>query len=187
MKDPDDKRLMNEVLPDPTRVAGRGTPRERIADHMKRLLAAAGLALAPAIALADTTVPDGKGNAKPPEQKKPDGDKKPDAPQSDPPGYVVVDPVPEPYIEKKGEPGFVRLSSKPSCAILIDGKDSGLKTPQRKLKLTPGVHTITLKPPAGYDEENLSLDVRSGHTEVIVKDLRESKPKAPPKPADPPK
>ncbi|HZS36946.1 MAG TPA: hypothetical protein VFF06_08970 [Polyangia bacterium] len=187
MKKPDDKGLLNEVLPDPTRGAGeRGTPRERTASHLNRLLAAAGLALAPGLARADNTVPGGGG--KPPGEakpgKKPDDAKKPEEPKPEPPGYGVVDPIPEPYIEKKAEPGFLRLSSKPSCAISIDGKATGLMTPQQKIKLSPGLHTITLNVPSSTQQENFTIEIRSNQTSVIVKDLAPP-PKPAPKPPKP--
>ena len=36
------------------------------------------------------------------------------------------------------------ISSKPPCEILIDGKRTGLMTPQRAIRLAPGSHRIEL-------------------------------------------
>jgi hypothetical protein len=68
MNDP--KKLMNEVLPDPTRRAGQGTTRQRTVDRMTRLLA---------IAAASATI-----------QSKCGGE------SGVGPGYGVVDPMPAP-------------------------------------------------------------------------------------------
>ena len=81
----------------------RGSPRERTTTHLKRIVAAAA-ALHLSTAAADNTVPgdkgkDGKGNetqAKPP---------------AEPPGYLVVDPVPPPHIDKNEGDAFLRAGA----------------------------------------------------------------------------
>jgi PEGA domain len=176
-KKPDDKGLMNEVLPDPTRGAGeRGTPRERTAGHLKRLLAA-GLALAPGLVHADTTTPGGKkpgdaGAAKPDDAKG-----KPPQPPQQPqqPSYDVVDPIPPPYIEKKAPPGFLNLRSLPDAEIFVDGKNTGLKTPQKKIKLNPGTHAITLKVPEQALEESFTVEIKTKETATITRKLEPPK------------
>src|SRR6185312_9352977 len=40
--------------------------------------------------------------------------------------------------------GMLRISSKPPCAIAIDGKPSGKTTPQAALALPVGSHQVTL-------------------------------------------
>src|SRR5579859_5118546 len=109
MKD-DDKKLLNEVLPDPKQAKddlARGSPRDRTSQHLKRILAAGVAALGMGgLARADTSTPpggknptDGKQGDKPPVPKPPVPD----------PGYRVVDPVPMPYIERK-ETGQLALT-----------------------------------------------------------------------------
>ena len=39
----------------------------------------------------------------------------------------------------------MKINAKPPCEILIDGSDSGAHTPQLKLAIPAGPHTITLK------------------------------------------
>src|SRR5262249_43546738 len=154
------------------------SPRERTVEHLRKVMAAAaGLALGSSAALADVTPPPGKdGQAKqgdPSKQgdgKAKDGDagktgkqsQKPKQPPQTPPSYGVVDPMPEPYIDKKGKPGFLRVSSTPGGArIVIDGTDGGMKTPQSKISLSPGVHAVTLSL-EGKVTRNFTVEIRSG-------------------------
>src|SRR5438067_6269926 len=103
------KKLLNEVLPDPKqaeRDLGAGSPRDRTAAHLKRIVAAAA-ALHLGAAVADNSVPGDKGkdgkNQKPPEAQKP-----PEKPPEQP-GYLVVDPVPPPYINRNEGEGWLRI------------------------------------------------------------------------------
>jgi hypothetical protein len=43
-----------------------------------------------------------------------------------------------------GGTGMLMVSSKPPCEIIVDGKPTGLSTPQRAMPLSPGAHKITL-------------------------------------------
>jgi hypothetical protein len=40
--------------------------------------------------------------------------------------------------------GFLGVNSRPAAKIVIDGKDTGLFTPQAAIKLSAGVHRVTL-------------------------------------------
>jgi hypothetical protein len=167
------KRLLNEVLPDPTDGVDeleRKGPRQRTSDHLKRLLAAAGLALG-APAYGDATPPpqNKPGDTKPGDKKPPDNKKPEPPPQPPPPRYDVVDPVPAPYIEREEAPGFLKLTSKPVAEIFVDGTAHG-KTPQAKIKLTPGIHNVMLR--ANGREETFTVEIRSKQTTVEVRDLR---------------
>jgi hypothetical protein len=179
-KDDDQKGMLNEVLPDPTQAADakRGTPRERTSEHLRRVLsAAAGVALGlHGAAHADVTPPKGKG----------EGDKKPTdtqkaEPKPDPPGYGVVDPIPEPYVDRNaGKPGTLKVITTPAGAtVTVDGKASG-KTPVSKIKLTPGIHAITLT--LKDVVENFTVDVRPGANLVESRDMRPKPPTPPPAP-----
>jgi hypothetical protein len=165
------KKLLNEVLPDPKqaeRDLKTGSPRDRTAAHLKRIVAAAALQLGTAVA--DNSVPGDKGkdgkDQKPPEtQQKPPEEK---------PGYLVVDPVPPPYINRNEGEGYLRIESKPPGAeVLVDGEDIG-KTPVKKYKVPPGSHAITLKLP-GIADYNVTVDVKKGKTVKQVVDLRPKK------------
>jgi hypothetical protein len=188
---------MPEVLPDPTQAAeaGRASPRDRTIEHLRKVMAAAaGLALGGSAALADVTPPpgnDGKAKQGDPNKTgdgkaKEGGDKKgkqaqQKKPEQPPPSYGVVDPMPEPYIDRKGKPGFLRVSSTPPGAtILLDGNDSGLVTPQSSIKLQPGVHAITLNIPKRKISETFTVEIVSGQTVTEQHDLRPPAPKPTP-------
>ena len=41
--------------------------------------------------------------------------------------------------------GYLALESTPRATIVIDGRSTRLRTPQKKIRLSPGLHTITLR------------------------------------------
>ncbi|MCU1277670.1 MAG: serine/threonine protein kinase, partial [bacterium] len=132
------------------------------------------------------------------EQKQPDAAKKPvlvDAPKKAkgpdltlpdedkaPKKIASADKTPEPKapVDKaadkssapSGGDGWLRLGSKPWTNILVDGKETGLHTPQTHLKLGAGSHRITLTNPQFSIKETFSVDIKSGETETVIKDLR---------------
>jgi hypothetical protein len=67
--------------------------------------------------------------------------------------------------------GTLMLGAKPPCDIFIDGKKTGLKTPQRALAVSPGTHRITLVNREHRITETFSVDVKAGASTKIVKDL----------------
>ena len=71
----------------------------------------------------------------------------------------------------KGDPGVLMLGAKPPCDILIDGKKTGLKTPQRVLSLPPGKHRITLVNQEHKLRESFRVSIQSGKTTRVVRDL----------------
>jgi hypothetical protein len=71
-----------------------------------------------------------------------------------------------------GGDGYLRLGSKPWTNIVVDGKETGLHTPQTHLKLPSGSHRITLTNPQFNIKETFSVDIKSGETETVIKDLR---------------
>src|SRR6185436_12582244 len=54
-----------------------------------------------------------------------------------------ADPAPRRERTETGE-GTLMISSKPPCEIMIDGKPTGLTTPQRAITLPAGTHKIML-------------------------------------------
>jgi hypothetical protein len=68
-------------------------------------------------------------------------------------------------------PGTLQISSKPPCSIVIDGKATGLTTPQRSISLTPGSHDITLINAAEGIHLSAEVDVTSEHTTQLVRDF----------------
>ena len=79
----------------------------------------------------------------------------------------------EPMPKAGGKEGFLRLNSKPWTNISVDGKDTGLHTPQTQLKLAAGSHKITLSNPQFNIKETFTVEIRAGETETVIKDLRQ--------------
>ena len=65
----------------------------------------------------------------------------------------------------------VMLGSKPPCEILVDGKRTGLTTPQRALALAPGPHKITLVNAQYGIRETFTVTATAGAAVKVVKDL----------------
>ncbi|QQR91557.1 MAG: serine/threonine protein kinase [Myxococcales bacterium] len=64
--------------------------------------------------------------------------------------------------------GIVTVRSSRRSNIFVDGKDTGKETPQRKLELTPGLHTIGLKTSDGV-MHNYKVTVREGKRLILHK------------------
>jgi hypothetical protein len=110
----------------------------------------------------DRPKPDEAVAASPPPKRA----KLPGPPEESPP---PVKPVERPA--SSGE-GFLRLGSKPWTKIAIDGKDTGETTPQGKMRLSAGRHSVTLTNPQFGVKESFSVEIRAGETETVIKDLR---------------
>jgi hypothetical protein len=69
------------------------------------------------------------------------------------------------------EKGLLRISSKPPCAITIDGKPSGKTTPQAALALSVGTHEVTLT----NEEQGINLttevEIRADKPTAVVQDF----------------
>jgi serine/threonine protein kinase len=103
--------------------------------------------------IGDTTKKtDGTGGTKPPEVKPTDTTTK----------AVAADP----------NMGYLQVFSKPPAKILVDGKDTDLKTPisGQALSLAPGKHKITFV--IGDDKFTYPVVIKAGVTETMSKDLQ---------------
>lgn len=67
--------------------------------------------------------------------------------------------------------GMLSLGSKPPCEILVNGKRTGLTTPQRDMVLPVGSHKITLINKEFGIRESFSVQVEAGSERRVVKDL----------------
>ncbi len=67
--------------------------------------------------------------------------------------------------------GTLLISAKPPCAIYIDGKNTGLKTPQRDIKLSAGNHRITLVNEEHGIKESFSVGIEAGEQTKSIKDF----------------
>jgi hypothetical protein len=66
--------------------------------------------------------------------------------------------------------GTLMIGAKPQCKIYIDGKDTGLSTPQRALEVKAGTRRITLVNNDFNIKETFSVDVEPGQTAKVIKD-----------------
>ena len=70
----------------------------------------------------------------------------------------------------KGD-GVLSHGAKPPCEIFVDGRNTGLRTPQREIKLSAGRHKITLLNNEFGIKESFSVDIKAGETAKMVKDF----------------
>ena len=69
------------------------------------------------------------------------------------------------------------LGSKPPCEIYVDGKATGLHTPQPKMTLAAGKHKITLVNNEFGIKETFTVDIKPDATEKQIKDYSDRLPK----------
>ena len=67
--------------------------------------------------------------------------------------------------------GTLMLGSKPPCDIIVDGKPTGLKTPQRAMELSPGTHRVILVNKELGLEKKFKVKIASGKTTKAIQDL----------------
>lgn len=76
--------------------------------------------------------------------------------------------------ETKAEPvgeGTLMVNSKPPCEILIDGKPTGLTTPQRSITLPAGRHEITFVNASAGIRKTVSVKITAGQVTRLIQDL----------------
>ncbi len=89
---------------------------------------------------------------------------------------------PPPAPAAAGDPGLdasegtLQVSAKPPCEISIDGKPTGLSTPQREIILSVGSHRITLTNKEFGIDETFTVDVKPGAPSKLVKDFSDRLP-----------
>jgi hypothetical protein len=67
--------------------------------------------------------------------------------------------------------GTLMISSKPPCEIVIDGRPTGLFTPQRSIALSAGSHQVTLRNSEKSIRKTLSVQIEANATEKVIEDL----------------
>jgi hypothetical protein len=63
------------------------------------------------------------------------------------------------------------ISSKPPCEIVIDGKATGLTTPQRSIPLPAGTHKITLVNSAEGIKKTVSVQITADKPTKVIQDF----------------
>jgi hypothetical protein len=104
----------------------------------------------------------------------------PPRPADSPPRRVERAPA-ERTAEPQGRPsrartepvgqGTLMISSKPPCEIVIDGKPTGLTTPQRSIPLAAGSHRITLINSDSDTRRTVTVQIAPNATEKVIEDL----------------
>src|SRR5690606_19273593 len=81
-------------------------------------------------------------------------------------------PVPVPALATTaGETGTLMVGSKPPCDIIIDGKRTGLETPQRSIELSPGTHRVTLVNKEHGIQKRFKVKIEPGKRTRAILDL----------------
>lgn len=93
-------------------------------------------------------------------------------PRARPPEVVPPprSPPEEEPVARKGDPGFLSIGTKPPCKIFIDGRDSGLVTPQRGINVPAGTHKVVLINNEFGIREPYTVPVKAGETTKLVYD-----------------
>lgn len=67
--------------------------------------------------------------------------------------------------------GTLMVNSKPPCEILIDGKPTGLTTPQRSISLPAGTHKVTFVNASAGIHKTVSVTITAGQATKLIQDL----------------
>jgi hypothetical protein len=67
--------------------------------------------------------------------------------------------------------GTLMVSSKPPCEIVIDGKPTGLTTPQRSIPLSTGAHKITFVNATEGIKKTVSVSITADQSTKLIQDL----------------
>jgi len=85
-------------------------------------------------------------------------------------------PAPEKVVAEKAPAapagdGILMIASKPPCEIVIDGKPTGLMTPQREIPLAVGGHKVTLVNKSEDISKTISVQISAGKPTKVIQDL----------------
>ncbi len=67
--------------------------------------------------------------------------------------------------------GTLMLGAKPPCQITIDGKSTGLTTPQRSIQLPEGSHRVVLSNKEHGINKSFKVNIKAGRTTRAIQDL----------------
>jgi hypothetical protein len=82
-----------------------------------------------------------------------------------------TDARPEARTDAPAGQGMLMISAKPPCEIVIDGRTTGLTTPQRAIALPAGGHRITLVNSEKSIRRVVSVQIVANTTAKIIEDL----------------
>jgi hypothetical protein len=72
---------------------------------------------------------------------------------------------------KAGGEGTLMVSSKPPCEIYVDGKATGLTTPQRSIALAAGAHKITFVNASENIKKTVAVSIKVDQSTKLIQDL----------------
>ena len=67
--------------------------------------------------------------------------------------------------------GVLMIASKPPCEIYVDGKATGLTTPQKAIALPAGTHKITFVNSAESIKKTVSVSITADKSTKLIQDL----------------
>ncbi len=67
--------------------------------------------------------------------------------------------------------GTLKVSSKPPCKILIDGKATGLTTPQVAIPPSPGTHQVTFVNASEGIDLTTAVQIKADHATPLLQDF----------------
>lgn len=76
-----------------------------------------------------------------------------------------------PVVAVAGGEGTLMISAKPPCEIAIDGRATGLTTPQRSISLAAGSHKVTLTNTTAGIRETFAVKITPGAPTKVIRDL----------------
>lgn len=80
-------------------------------------------------------------------------------------------PAAEKAVAAPAGEGVLMLASKPPCEIFINGKATGLTTPQREIRLPAGSHKVTLLNQAEGIKKTISVQIDADKPTKVIQDL----------------
>jgi len=98
----------------------------------------------------------------------------PAAPRAEKSSAVPAAPPAEKAVAAAPAPagdGILMIASKPPCEIFIDGKPTGLTTPQREIALPAGNHKVTLVNKAESITKTIAVQISTGQPTKVIQDL----------------
>jgi hypothetical protein len=90
---------------------------------------------------------------------------------------AVVEPEPAAPVAARKKPsssggsGTLMVSTKPPCEIAIDGKSTGLVSPQRSITVAAGRHQITFTNTQQHIKKTVAVAVTANHSTKLIRDL----------------
>ncbi|HEY5923433.1 MAG TPA: hypothetical protein VIV11_17255 [Kofleriaceae bacterium] len=124
----------------------------------------------PAKADKKTTLPKADSKIAEPSFDAAKAEKKAEAPKVEAPKADKADKAEKKVAAPAGE-GTLMVSSKPPCDIHIDGKPTGLTTPQRAIPLSAGVHKVTFVNEAAGIKKTVSVSIAADQSTKLIQDL----------------